>query len=415
LEIVEPGFSFSDFTRAVRVVLGRHEAPRVRFVRAGDGVRQTSAESDRLLIVDRVDDVGQQQQVAEDAAFTALCDKFHRVFDLEEGPLAALVYVPATRFHPARLLFNIHHLISDGISIAVLLEEFQDVYRAFRKAEPAPDLPPAGDYSAHLEALRNFTNAPEAAAALTFWQELAWSRVGSLPTDKPDGSLDFAHVEKMNAGLPANTTAQLLRVHTSSETSVEDILVTVLAHALHAWGVGPCVAMDISRHGRTPISAEHDPIRTVGWLASVAPHVLEPDPRQGWLDRLESITGQLCELRRHAPAWSALRYLSPDPAVRAKLAALPRPEFSFEFRGRDLREAVVMPPFRLSSADTGIAQTRRGRQPYQVKIWADVDEGQLLLSLFYSRDVYHRSTIQALADDVIGGLSALVAELTRAA
>jgi NRPS condensation-like uncharacterized protein len=71
-------------------------------------------------------------------------------FDLSQGPLfkAELFTLSA---NDAVLLLNMHHIISDGWSIGVLMKEWQHAYTAFAQGEQ-PNLPPLSiqysDYAA---------------------------------------------------------------------------------------------------------------------------------------------------------------------------------------------------------------------------------------------------------------------------
>jgi amino acid adenylation domain-containing protein len=109
-----------------------------------------------------------------------------RPFDLARGPLlrAALVHLAAER---AVLLLDLHHIISDGWSMGVLLRELAALYEAFAAGRPSPlpELPVQyADYAAWQ---RSWLSGEVLEREIRFWREqmAGAPAVLHLPADHP--------------------------------------------------------------------------------------------------------------------------------------------------------------------------------------------------------------------------------------
>ncbi|UUZ91996.1 condensation domain-containing protein [Paenibacillus sp. P25] len=106
------------FEAAFRGLVDRHETLRTGFSLVnGEAVQRVYPEADFA-----VEYIEAAEEEAED-----LARRFVRVFDLERPPL---LRVGLVRFEEERhlLLFDMHHIISDGVSINILVDEFIRLY-----------------------------------------------------------------------------------------------------------------------------------------------------------------------------------------------------------------------------------------------------------------------------------------------
>ena len=109
-----------------------------------------------------------------------------RPFDLERGPL---VRMQLLRLSPEEhvLLVTMHHIVSDGWSIGVLVREVAAILRAYLHSEESPlaELPIQYADFAHWQ--RTWLQGEVLAAQLAYWRaELAGApTVIELPIDKP--------------------------------------------------------------------------------------------------------------------------------------------------------------------------------------------------------------------------------------
>ncbi|MGJ8545977.1 MAG: amino acid adenylation domain-containing protein [Sulfitobacter sp.] len=162
---------------ALAQTLARHDAVQVRF--APDGSRFERIENFELQLdqLDRTDAADPKEALAQAAAQDA-----HTPFDLLAGPcVRAQLLALAADDHA--LILTAHHIICDGWSLNILLDELAQFYRA-GLAETAAELPPAQSFLSYASAV----NAAPPPATLRFWEtQLA------APPDLPDLPLDRDH------------------------------------------------------------------------------------------------------------------------------------------------------------------------------------------------------------------------------
>jgi amino acid adenylation domain-containing protein/non-ribosomal peptide synthase protein (TIGR01720 family) len=177
--------------RALQRVIARHEAFRTRFVeRDGVGFQVIGGESEAWF--SRVDLTDVAAVEAERRVRLLAEAEAEHVFDLSRGPLLRVQLIQTSAERHV-LLVNIHHIISDGVSMDVLLEELFQSYVAERAPSNAArgaldalgELPlQYADYAAwQSEWLRGAAVTQQ----LAFWKETLGpeSPVLELPSDRP--------------------------------------------------------------------------------------------------------------------------------------------------------------------------------------------------------------------------------------
>ncbi|NPD30098.1 condensation domain-containing protein, partial [Corallococcus exiguus] len=164
--------------RALREVVIRHEALRTTF-EVQNGQPLQVIHSDMALHLERV-------EVSESAARQRIEQEMLKPFDLSRGPLLrALLLKSGNREHA--LVVSMHHIVSDGWSLGVLIREVGALYAAFSAGQPSPlpELPVQyGDYAAwQRDWLRDETLARE----VDYWKQslMGAPPVLELPTDRP--------------------------------------------------------------------------------------------------------------------------------------------------------------------------------------------------------------------------------------
>lgn len=165
--------------RAFDEIVRRHESLRTVFAEQDGGpVRVVLPHARAALTVLAVGDETEAEQEIQAEA--------RRPFDLSAGPLLRVLLLRlADDDH--FLMVTLHHIISDGWSLAILLDELGTAYRAFRAGEE-PVLPelPLG-YAEFAAWQREEAAGPMGSMALDYWVEHLRGAPAllALPTDRP--------------------------------------------------------------------------------------------------------------------------------------------------------------------------------------------------------------------------------------
>jgi amino acid adenylation domain-containing protein len=168
------------FTAAFDAVIGRHEALRTTFRNTGSDLRQIVHDSGASLERRRLDALGDpEREVSELATRDAASP-----FDLERGPLLRASLLRTGKRRHA-FLFNVHHIVCDGWSQGILIEDLSLAYRnALRCGNarlPVPEL----QYKDYAAWQRAWLKGPSATAERGYWMRAlgAERAVTDLPTD----------------------------------------------------------------------------------------------------------------------------------------------------------------------------------------------------------------------------------------
>ncbi|XTZ14375.1 amino acid adenylation domain-containing protein [Micromonospora echinospora] len=165
-------------TAAIDATAGRHDSLRMRFTENELGepvVEVLPAVQVPVTVTDVVDETTARALVAESA---------RTPFDLATAPLLrALVIRLGDDDHVLHLAM--HHIVSDGWSLDLLLTEIATLYRALRDGGPVP-APPTVSYVDYAAWQRHRVDGPDAGSELAWWTTaLAGVPALELPTDRP--------------------------------------------------------------------------------------------------------------------------------------------------------------------------------------------------------------------------------------
>ncbi|WP_407310824.1 amino acid adenylation domain-containing protein [Pseudomonas sp. nanlin1] len=315
-----------------------------------------------------------------------------RSLDLEQGPLLRAVWVDlADGQH--RLLLVIHHLVVDGVSWRVLLEDLQLACQQ-AMAGQAVQLPgQTTPVHTWAERLQTYASSAPLAAELDYWRTTLATASPDLPRDRAVLSLAQAEAGHASTQLGREHTEQLLKAAPAAyRTQVNDLLLTALARVLCQWSQQPSVLIQLEGHGREDLFDDLDLSRTVGWFSSLFPVCLRPASGLG--ESIKAIKEQLRQAPNKGLGYGVLRYLG-DSAVRAELAALPSPRITFNYLGQF--DTLDAPLFSIATQGTGPSQSEEAPLANWLSVNGQVHEGQLRLEWTYSRAMYDPATIDSLA------------------
>ncbi len=196
---------------ALSEIVRRHEVLRTTFAGGGKEPVQVIHPS-RPLDLPLTDLSGLPVEERESAVLRlALADR-RTPFDLARGPLLRASLLRLGELDHV-LLFSMHHVVSDGWSMGVLVREVSVLYGAFLRgaASPLPELPV--QYADYAVWQREWLQGEALEAQLSYWRELlAGSPVLQLATDHPRTALQTFRGESASFRLPEETSGRLREV-----------------------------------------------------------------------------------------------------------------------------------------------------------------------------------------------------------
>ncbi|MBC3413316.1 amino acid adenylation domain-containing protein, partial [Pseudomonas sp. SWRI51] len=375
-------------------VVNQHDALRLRFeASAHRWQQQYGAAGEQLELW--------QRQAGDALALTALCEQAQRSLDLANGPLLRALLVDMAD-GGQRLLLVIHHLVVDGVSWRILLEDLEHAYAA-RLVQREPALPArTSSYQAWSAQLQQ--QVPAFLAQLPYWQ--AQQVDGTLPCERPDAAMTNRHAVKVQTRLSPERTRQLLQAAPAAyRTQVNDLLLTALARVICRWSGQQAALVQLEGHGREELFEGLDLTRSVGWFTSLYPVRLAPQASYG--DSIKAIKEQLRAVPDKGIGYGVLRYLA-DAPVREALAGLGEARITFNYLGQFDSQFDAQALLAPATERGGDGQDPDAPLANWLTLEGQVYNGELALQWGFSREMFDPATIEGLAATYEQELDALI-------
>ncbi|KAA0947673.1 amino acid adenylation domain-containing protein [Pseudomonas sp. ANT_H14] len=382
--------------QALQALVVHHDALRLNFTPDGQASHARVEQTQPLLW---------QAEAADEGQLHARCDEAQRSLSLQQGPLLRALLVQMAD-GSQRLLLAIHHLVVDGVSWRILLEDLQSAYQQLGSASRVKLAPKSSAFKAWAERLEQYAGSDAVQAQLGYWQQTLGNDLIDLPCDNPQGGLQNRHAATVQTRLDPILTRQLLQdAPEAYRTQVNDLLLTALARVICRWAGGASSVIQLEGHGREDLFEQIDLSRTVGWFTSLFPVRLTPaaDLEQS----LKTIKEQLRGVPEKGLGYGLLRYLGGSDE-RAAVAQLPIPRITFNYLGQfdgQFDEASLFVP---ASESSGAEQSIDAPLGNWLTVNGQVYGGELSLEWVYSREMFKDVTVQQLADAYAQELTALI-------
>jgi len=372
---------------ALNHVIARHDALRLRFDADGGGA-EVMPDLRLTLTPEDTDPDGLQAIIAEDA---------RTGFDLVEGPL---IRARLLRLQPDRhvLILTSHHIVCDGWSTSVVLDELATLYDAQRRGTTA-DLPPApsfADYARQAEA-----RAPDA-ASVGFWQAQfpQMPELPELPTDaRRDGMRSFTgatHIHRIDA----ETTRALKRAAGREGVTLFAALGGALAAMLGRMSHSDQIVLAVPFAGQTLLAND----RLVGHCVNLLPVKLDCDGQMPLRDHLKAASTRFldCFDRGDMTYGSILR----AAGLRAGMHRQPLSEIQFNL---DQQPA----DFGFPGLRTSVASNPRAFTNFDLIFNVTESPEGLRIDLTYASDILNDQTCARWCRQYEHLLQELVADMDR--
>ena len=400
------------FGEAVKHLVVRHDALRLRFHRSAGGWQQLNAEAEAHEVFE-VRAIEGATAAERARALTESATEVQRSLNLEQGPLLRVVYYEVGAEETGRVLMVIHHLAVDGVSWRILLEELPAIYEQLQRGA-AVELPAkSSSYQEWARQLVGYAGSAELQPELSYWTAGGREQGPGLPVDSAGGANTRQSTGVVSVELEREQTRVLVQeVPQVYHTQINDLLLTALGLTLRRWSGSQAVLVDLEGHGREDLFAEVDVSRTVGWFTSIYPVLLEVSGAEVGGGReaeaLKAVKEQLRAVPRRGIGYGLLRYLSPEAAVRKQLREMRAAEVCFNYLGQVDQALKEETRFGIAAESSGAGQSERGARNYLLEIDAIIAGGRLRLMWSYSQNLHRPETIEALAANYLEELRGLI-------
>ncbi|MEM9212761.1 MAG: amino acid adenylation domain-containing protein [Cyanobacteria bacterium P01_F01_bin.150] len=435
LEPIEPQI----LRQAVYQLLQYHDGLRSQFIRGSNGWQQVIVEKvpDVVTHIDLTTVLPEQQAVVIEQTSATL----QSGFSLATGELMR-VAVFETGQNTDQILIALHHLLVDGLSWRIILGDLQQIYRDLAQGQSPPLNPPLprgetpilpltkGELEGVLppksmslpqwsQTLQDYIQSNQFVQERQYWTEIHrqltdYSR--TLPLDMQDGSNRVMDSSTISLTLTQEETNALLhKVPGAYQTQINDALLTALMMGLTDWSQSEALVIEMEGHGRELLTDSVDLSRTVGWLTSLFPVVLNRLQSKELGIILKSVKEQLREIPNQGIGYGLWRYLDAGQDLMAfntdgigLSGSKSLSPVRFNYLGQTdalWSDDVLLKPSQLSA---GSLRSPRGDRGVILEINGLVTGGRLRLDWSYSNGLHRKETVYQVAESVMDYLRRLI-------
>jgi len=367
---------------ALRAALTHHDALRLRYA-AMDGTWQQRLTEKSETLPFSIEDLSHEPDI--ELALLQRTEYYQTSLNLLEGPLTRLVLFKLP--DAVRLFWCLHHLVVDGVSWRILLEDLSTAYQQALTGQSIQLPKKTSSFKAWAQRLSHYAQSKTVQQELSYWQNLPRH---PLPVDKPNGQNRLEYTQHYRIEFDADTTQALLQeITTAYNTQINDILLAALALSLQEWTGNRQCTIDVETHGRVELFQELDLSRTVGWFTGIHPFSLTLSVDGDLGATLKTVQAQRQSIPNEGIGHGLLTYLRGE--------SLPKGDILFNYLGQFDQNAKE-DLFQFASETIYPSMSQRGQRDHLIEINGLVSQGQLHFTWSFSQDCYHSSTIETLAN-----------------
>jgi amino acid adenylation domain-containing protein/non-ribosomal peptide synthase protein (TIGR01720 family) len=390
--------------QALNALLAHHDALRMRFECVDGQWCQHNAPADSMVLLHR-HDLSDVQTEEQPAAMEKIADDIHASLDLRHPPLLKAALFDLGIDKRSFLFLVAHHLVVDGVSWRILLDDLDTAYQQAVRNETITLGLKTTSFREWAQRLSEYVAAGGLDLELDHWSSALETTEVPVERAQPQSETATRAVSVLLS--PEDTNTLLRAAPTVYRTRINDVLLTALTWALSRWTGRARVSIYLEGHGREDILDGVDLSRTVGWFTTIFPIALEMTTSEepNWRNLIKSVRRQLRAVPGNGFGFGALRYLG-SPAAREQLSANEQgPRITFNYLGQwdALPQDEKRSLYWATHSAIGQERDSAERSGHLLDVVGEVGNGQLGFSWYYD-SVLRYSTVQSVADDFVDAL-----------
>jgi acyl transferase domain-containing protein len=264
------------FGEALRALVRRHPVLSHRFMHEHGEYRQAPQPDIAIDVLE--EDISGLDESAQQQRALSVEQALHGRIRIDRAPLFACALL--RKGHHDELIWVSHHLIVDGVSLALLVREWFD-----RQGSLPPEPPPNLRFRDYVASMERLAKSAELTAQQAFWLPHCADPPTGFPTDWEKGPNHYASEKTLTGTLPPPPNATPADLGARLATALYECVAAwwgmaepVIAHRLHRRNLGG--------HGYYP--------DVVGWFAGDVP--LRRPPGRSLTERCEGFRALLADL-----------------------------------------------------------------------------------------------------------------------
>jgi len=379
--------------RSFEHLIARHESLRTRFQRVGEGTQQEVLPGYPVeLLPEDIDERHLKARVEEEIA---------RPFDLEQGPLLRISLLRVAEQDHVLVLVQ-HHIISDGGSMQVMVEEVVQAYTAFSQGREI-DLPALPiQYADYALWQRSWMEAGEKERQLEYWRDLLGGDqpVLELPLDRPRPAVQSFRGASLDIELDGELAAGIKALAQREGATSFMLLLASFQALLYRYSGQQDIRVGVPTANRNRVETQ----RLIGFFVNTQVLKADMDEHTSVLTLLRQARQRVLEAQAHQdlPFEQLVEALRPERS----LSYSPLFQVMFNHQGRGAGSGSE--PQASSLVLEGLDWESRTAQ-FDLSLNISEDASRIQASFGYATDLFEATTIERMAQHWQRLLRAMIA------
>ncbi|PCK23178.1 lichenysin synthetase, partial [Bacillus pumilus] len=358
-----------------------------RMIQRHRGVQENDVTVDVIEVQgERTEQIKQVEKLANDVQAS---------ISLTDGPLVKPAIFRTNQGD--HLLLVIHHLVIDGVSWRIFLEDFMALYEQSKRGEILTLPEKTHSFQEYAQKLTEYAVSEDLLAERAYWKKVLAHSVTSLQKDHVTEDQRMLHTQTIRFTLSEQETHSLLTdVHEAYHTDINDILLTALGLSLKEWTGDDRHFIYLEGHGREDILPALNVSRTIGWFTSMYPVLLDMSHADDLSYQIKHLKEELRHIPNKGIGYGILKYLTPDK-MKSDIAFDVTPEISFNYLGQ-FDEQLGGSELSRSSWQAGQSLSPESEKPHALDIVGFVEQGMLHVTISYHHLEFEDRTMEQLKE-----------------
>lgn len=382
---------------AFKVLINHHDGLRINYNKSANILyyNENHQNCDVDIKEFNISHLDENQQKTE---ISSIGNSIKSSFDIEKGLLIKCAMITTT--NEKYFLITAHHIVIDGVSWMILLEDLFKLVEAYGNKTNIELPNKTASINDWKNELIDYSKSKKFEQEKKYWQGNSCEEFNAqnrnIYHNKSNGN-----IKKIIKTLEEEKTQKLLtECHKTYNTEINDLLLTALAKTISEWKQKREVVLELEGHGRTLENV--DVSRTIGWFTSMYPVRIMIENQDMGLE-IKSIKEQLRNIRDNNIGYGILKYINYlSQNMKAEI-----PEIRFNYLGQfdnliDSRYAEYV------FLDTGINICPTNNPTANIEINCMVVKGTMDIEINYNSELYAYEDINYVANSFLNNLDHVI-------
>ncbi len=307
------------------------------------------------------------------------------------------------------LIFVVHHLVIDGLSWQIFLEDLTITYKKLLN-QRAIEFTSTISYLEWAKYLVDYAKTEDLGEQRHFWLQYENLSDMSLPIDIKQGNNIIEQSSTITVQLDRLLTHRLLTDPSKAfNVSIDELLIIAIIFTIYDWIGQNTVYLSLENSGREDIISGIDLSRTIGWFTVIFPAILNLPSFSSLDQQIISVREQLRHITKYSSFYGMFRYLKKYKNSSVQLIQTQTPQIILDYfvnldelyANKSILGKPVFIPL-------GESVSPRNQRLYLLEISHWVVDGQFNSAWTFSLNHHYPETIQHLSERFLYYLTKLI-------